>query len=133
METINGLDALRQKLTDFRKSLPQAVGKAMYQFAEEVMGDSKGTYVPVDTGALMNTGHVDPPVISGTSVTVELGYGDESVGYALIVHEEMTTKSGNPINWTRPGSGPKYLETPFKAKQDLVPQRIVDTVTELLK
>lgn len=147
METINGLDALRQKLTDFRKSLPQAVGKAMYQFAEEVMGDSKGTYVPVDTGALMNTGHVDPPVISGTSVTVELGYGDESVGYALIVHEELGISrghgpgkgkegprtAGHPINWTRPGSGPKYLETPFKTKQDLVPQRIVDAVTELLK
>ena len=93
------------------------------------MTDSKEV-VPVLTGALMNTGKVFLPVEDATSITVDLGYGDESVDYALIVHEELQSPKGNPINWTRPGSGPKYLQNPFDAKSDQLAPRIAKAAVD---
>jgi hypothetical protein len=143
---INGLEELIQRLNDSRRKLRQNVAKEMYQFAEEIMTDSKQV-VPVLTGALMNTGKVFPPVEDSNSVTVELGYGDESVDYALIVHEELDMSRGSvfgplrkgakriaphPINWTRPGSGPKYLQNPFDQKSDQLAPRLAKAASDAL-
>lgn len=125
--TISGLTNLIDLLEKAPGRMRKEVSTELYRFAEEVMNDSK-QIVPVDTGALMSTGKVMPPVDNGNQIDVTLGYGDESVDYALIVHEELQSPSGNPINWMRPGSGPKFLETPLKAKQDQLPGRIVDAV-----
>jgi hypothetical protein len=71
------------KLTDRLKAAIPAmhaeVAKELYQFAEEVMKDSKEV-VPVLTGALMNTGKVQPPKDENGMISVTLGYGDEAVG-----------------------------------------------------
>ena len=69
------------------------------------------------------TGDVRPPENNGDEVKVTLGYGDDAVGYALYVHENM-----HAVNWTRPGSGPKYLEAPLKERQDKLPGRIKEAV-----
>lgn len=132
MSAIEGLDKLIDDLDKAQKSMKKNVAAAMYQFGEEVMGDSK-LVVPVDTGALMNTGKVMPPDIKGSIIEVTLGYGDESTDYALIVHEELQSPSGGRINWTRPGSGPKYLENPLKAKQDQLPGRVGKAVLASFK
>lgn len=126
---IDGLEDLIQKLKTGKQRFRENAAKEMYQFAEEVMTDSKEV-VPVKTGALMNTGKVFPPVEDATSITVDLGYGDESVDYALIVHEELQSPKGNPINWTRPGSGPKYLQNPFDAKSDQLAPRIAKAAVD---
>jgi len=34
-----------------------------------------------------------------------------SASYAAAVHERMTSSSGKAINWSRPGSGPKFFES----------------------
>lgn len=130
-EVIIGLSALISNLQEDRKKIRQEVAAELYRFAEEVMADSKASYVPVLTGALMNSGKVMPPdwdVVANT-VTVVMGYGDEAVTYALYVHENLVGwKSGLPINYTRPGSGPKYLERPLVAKQDELPARLTKAV-----
>ena len=129
---IDGIEDFSDRL-DVLDKLIDNIGTAMYQFAEEVMTDSKAV-VPVDTGALMNTGKVMQPEADDTGVSVTFGYGDESVDYAMYVHEELSAwKTGNPINWTRPGSGPKYLENPLKAKQDELPGRIMDATKSAFK
>lgn len=120
---IEGLNDLIELLRKGQKKAHSDVAKVMYQFAEEVMTESK-QIVPVKTGALMATGKVLPPVESAGVITVELGYGDNAIGYAIYVHEELQSPSGNPINYTRPGSGPKYLQTPFDQKSDLLAPRI---------
>jgi hypothetical protein len=126
---VDDLEEFINKLKDAKLKARENVKKEMYQFAEEVMTDSKQV-VPVETGALMNTGKVLEPVEDTTSITVDLGYGDESVNYALYVHEELQSPKGNPINWTRPGSGPKYLQNPFDAKSDQLPPRIAKAITD---
>ncbi len=124
---IDGLADLKAKLLSAVQKLPDAVASETYQFGEEIMTDSKEV-APVDTGALMNTGHVQLPKIDGGKVSVTLGYGDESVGYALSVHENL-----NPnVHWKKPGSGPKYLENPFEARKGELAPRVAEVVRNVL-
>ena len=143
--TLDGLDKLRAKLLANAPKVRPAVKAELYQFAEEVMAISKER-VPVLTGALMNTGKVMPPTEDGTVVSVVMGYGDESAPYALYVHEALegqhpinpdwswakAAAAGKTIQWTRPGSGPKYLENPVKENQDKLPERIVRVYKDTL-
>jgi hypothetical protein len=143
---IKGLDALAKKLDNAAKTLDDAVGRAVYIFGEEVMTASK-LVVPVKTGTLMNTGHVEPPRKEGDRVVVQMGYGGPAAPYALYVHEALegavppsanwswtkAVQAGKQIQWTRPGSGPKYLENPLKERQDQLPGRVKDAVMKTLK
>jgi len=118
---VNGIEKLTEKLKQAAgPAVRKEVAGELYRFAEEVMAASK-EIVPVDTGALMNTGKVLLPEETGDMISVTLGYGDEAVGYALYVHENLSPT----VNWTRPGSGPKYLENPVKDKQDELPGRLM--------
>lgn len=49
--------------------------------------------VPVDTGALRASGHVQDPVIGPNEVSVQFGYGSAAVAYASVVHETHRTHS----------------------------------------
>lgn len=77
--------------------------------------------VPVDTGALragykinVKAGGKDPMVEAGWSDTqVDKGDGKEVEQYAAYVHE-MTSPPYGKVNWSRPGSGPKFLEASLK-------------------
>jgi len=143
---IVGLKEAVANIRDAASRLGTEISREVYQFAEEVMTESK-LRVPVKTGTLMNSGHVEPPVQQGGRITVKLGYGGAAAPYALYVHEALegavppspswswTKKvaAGGQIAWTRPGSGPKYLENPLKERQDQLPGRIQDACVRALK
>ena len=125
---IEGLELFLDKFSDsLMQDAKREVGGALYRRGESIMSASKEV-VPVLTGALMNTGQVALPVEDSGIITVTAGYGDESVGYALYVHEELDAPSGGPIHWTRPGSGPKYLENPATSQADLLPGDVRDAL-----
>lgn len=103
-------------ITDLKKALDAGGDRAirlaaggLYQEAEQIMTVSKEQYCPKDLGNLYNSGHVQPPVIKGKKVDVELGYGGPGAEYAEIVHENLDPK----VHWNVPGTGPKYLEKPI--------------------
>lgn len=85
----------------------EEISKELYQVGNEIMTESKGL-VPVDTGALRASGQVGLPVSTDQAITVELGYGDTAVTYAIPVHERMDVKHAPP-------TGAKYLERPALA------------------
>ena len=126
---IEGLELFLDKFSArMRADAKKNVGAALYQRGEKIMAASKEV-VPVLTGALMNTGQVTLPEEDGSGViSVTVGYGDESVGYALYVHEELSAPSGGPIQYTRPGSGPKFLENPAMAQADKLPGDVRDAL-----
>ena len=93
--------------------LADALKQAVFMTGEEALNKSK-EYVPVDFGVLRNSGNVEKPVISAEKIEVTLSYGGAAAPYALIVHEDM-----RPKNWSKPGTGPKYLE---KAVVELAPK-----------
>lgn len=106
------LNAALSKL--FHNLLPDALAVQLYKEAETIMMQSK-LLVPVDTGALRATGKVDLPVITGTRVSVKLGYGDSAVTYAIPVHEIPPPPAQSPSGRSathRPPTQWKYLEVP---------------------
>lgn len=46
-----------------------------------------------------------------------------SANYAVYVHELLETKSGK-VNWSRPGSGPKFFQSALRRNQDKILQII---------
>lgn len=117
------------------------ISAALYQFGQEVLTASQEV-VPMDDGALLNSGHCDTPVDDGNEISVTVGYGGTAAPYALYVHEALegphpidpnwswakAAKAGKSIQWSRPGSGPKYLENPLKERQNQLPARIAEAV-----
>ena len=82
------------------------------------MRESRDRFVPVDTGALQRSGMVDRPERHGDEIQVKLSYGGAAQAYALAVHEYPSAHSPRSwrggVRWSKPGTGPKYLETPLK-------------------
>jgi hypothetical protein len=47
-----------------------------------------------------------------------------SANYAVYVHEMLASATGNPINWSRPGSGPKFFQSALRRNTDKILQII---------
>jgi hypothetical protein len=68
---------------------------------------------PVRTGNLRQSAYSDVFLRKmGNEIVGEIGY---QAAYAPFVHEMTVSRSGNPIRWTKPGTGPKFLERPLKS------------------
>jgi hypothetical protein len=116
---LTGLAETQEALRAFGERATHELAGALYRQGEAIMAESK-LEVPVDTGVLRSTGHVAVPVITGTAVMVEMGYGGPATPYALRQHEELTwqhpskeRQRKSKISLGRIGKA-KYLEDPFR-------------------
>ena len=108
---ISGLPQVKKALKKLGDKGPRVLGGALYREGEGIMGASKGEYVPVVSGNLRASGHVQLPKITSKGASVELGYGGPAAPYALSVHENPNT--GKTATGSQVGEW-KYLESPFK-------------------
>lgn len=134
---LHGLDRIGQRYSALGQRALQAIGQALYEEAELIMGDSKERYVPVKTTALRESGHVDLPKMRGRRVEVTMGFGGPAAPYALYVHEDLTKRHGSALP---PPWGPKpaeqtakYLEIPFLQALPGISQRASDSVRQILR
>lgn len=97
----------------------KALAGAAYQRGQAIMAVSQ-RLVPVDTGALRSSGHVEAPKISASKVQVDLVYGGAAAPYARIVHEDLDA-------FHKVGQA-KYLEEPFLAERDGVLKEFVQVM-----
>lgn len=112
-----GLDVLASRLTGIASSLPDAVGAELYREMVGVMFESQ-KIVPYEEGDLHDSGEVDRPETTGGKVAVRLHYGDATVDYALIQHENL--------DYHHPQGGQaKFLEVPLHAWAEGGPQEVV--------
>ncbi len=133
--TVQGLSELMAKSAHAQEVIMKSLAKGVYREGELVMSRSKDEFVPVDLGALKSTGHVEEPVITGTTVTVEMGYGGPSgvatadgkdyVGYALYVHED------EGAHHEVGSSG--YLEKPAMEESSHMPDRVKSVIAQDLE
>lgn len=86
------------------KTASADLGRALYVEGQRIMTDSKANYVPVRDNPLRASGHVQPPVVSGTRSSVTLGFGGAASAYALVQHERT--------DYRHTVGTSKYLETP---------------------
>jgi len=66
--------------------------------------------IPFEWGNLEGSWFRDPHKTKTGKVWIRCGFSAE---YAAFVHEMIGT-SERPINWSRPGSGPKFFEAALK-------------------
>lgn len=78
-----GYQALVSKLREIERSIYDAIGAAIYWFAGEIMDESM-SMTPLDTGETRDSAYVTAPFRSGSSVSVEFGYGAKQAPY---IHE----------------------------------------------
>lgn len=116
--TVTGTEKLQQALTDLAQRATPALAAALSQEAETIMTTSKQSFVPVDLGVLRDSGFVQAPDVSGSSVSVTMGFGGAAEAYALVQHERL--------DYHHTTGGPKYLERPFLMAAKGLVDRIAD-------
>lgn len=102
-----GGDAVMRALRLLGEKSPDAMGKALYQEANDIIIEAK-VLTPFDEGTLAGSAFVNLPEVSGASVSVTLGYGQAAKDYAEVQHEELSYKH-------KPPTQAKFLEQPFNA------------------
>jgi hypothetical protein len=105
---VKNLQALQQAFVRAGSKAPQFAAKALFEEAQEAFALSQGV-VPVRTGALMSSGEVSGPRVSGSRAYCEITYGGPATPYAMFVHELPPSRARHdaPTRW-------KYLENPVR-------------------
>lgn len=122
---VQGVDACIRRLRQLEDQGTEGMAAALYQEAEDIMTRSKRDFVPVDTGTLRATGHVEEPVIRGSEVLVTLGFGGPAAPYAIVVHE-------NPLASHKVGQY-KYLERPALEAVRGMGNRLADRIRKMFR
>lgn len=120
---IIGIPAVQRALARGSRVARQAVARALYVEGEKIMAESK-LLVPVDTGVLRNSGHVQAHG-RGDKFQVLVGYGGPSIPYAIVQHEN--TKFKHTVGEA------KYLEKPAMKAARGMGKRVGSAVARDLK
>jgi hypothetical protein len=88
-------DSLVREIQHMEQALPAQLARALHNEANQTMAEAK-LITPVGQysvgskkvgGTLRDSGFVDEPQISGTTIEVPLGFGGAAEAYALVQHE----------------------------------------------
>jgi hypothetical protein len=131
--TLKGVKELTKKLREVTRDLEKQQMKALKIEGERIMTDSKQNYVPVDKGTLRSSGIVSDPVKEGDTISISLGYGGAAAAYATALHEYPSdanppTWNGQPLTFSKPGTGPKFLELPLMKAVDGMTERLAEHI-----
>lgn len=142
---------VKVKIKEVAAKVRQELQQATKKFAEEVLTASKKV-TPKDLGTLRDSGRVEKGTDDKKLIQYKVGYGGAAKDYALYVHEALEgphavslnwswakaaagrnkqkyqKKTANYIHWTTPGTGPKYLENPFKEMRNELPKRLQEAL-----
>lgn len=117
------IDAALAGLRKLGKAQMRALSRTMQEGMFTILKDAntRPPMVPVDTGNLKSTGRVHPiKITNDTMIDIELTYGgvgfSKEVDYAVVVHENLGPGAPNK-QYTRPGSGPKFVSTHVDARK----------------
>lgn len=102
-----GLEAVFKALDSLGPEVMEAASVAAAEEADFIFPITQGQ-VPVNTGALRDTGRVEEPENETGELTVAIAYGDETVDYALAVHEDLEA--------IHPHGKAKYVEDPVRGE-----------------
>lgn len=107
-----------------KKTIPELTQKGLFNAANEALRDAveEQPYAPWKLGNLAGSKEVHAPK-SPTDLAIEFGF---NIVYAARLHED-----GKPgWNWTKPGSGPKYLSTKLARFKDKYMKIVALTISK---
>jgi hypothetical protein len=116
---LQGVEAMRRRLRDLARSIPNEVARALYQEAQIELGEIKRR-TPVDTNALRASEMVERPVVEGRDISVRLVAGGPSAPYALFVHEDL--EAFHPVGQA------KYMESVLMESAPHIARRIASRI-----
>jgi hypothetical protein len=117
---ITGLQQLESRLARLAIRIPQEVGRALYEVAQEEATESRRR-TPVDTSALKNSHAVSRPLFLGRTISVTISVGGPSAPYAVYVHENLD--AFHPVGQA------KFLESTILESKPYLAQRIARRVS----
>lgn len=107
---LNGTKKLTRHLSRMEADVKKAVSETNEEVGEDLAVKS-ARVCPVDETTLVSSQY---DVLVESGMGVEVGYKGDAAEYMNIVHENLDPD----VNWSKPGSGPKFLETPFLENRD---------------
>jgi hypothetical protein len=108
---LHGIELVTANVNAVLKKMKLSGHAGLVSAANYVLTDAdrgQSPKIPALTGTLRASRFAEPLTTAKGDPFVLLGY---SANYAAAVHEMMISPSGKPIDWTRPGSGPKFLQS----------------------
>ncbi len=117
---LRGLPQTNRALRGLGPKGNNALAKALFAEATDILNESKEKQVPVDFGALRDSGDVDLPKTTIGGTFVEIFFGGPSAPYALVQHENLTF--GHTVGKA------KYLEDPFNVAQKGLDRRVASRI-----
>jgi|SRR5882724_9842090 len=135
---IRGQTELQAKLKQLDAKAMTIVAAYLRHKGERIMTASKAE-VPVDTGRLRSSGHVQGPTLTGRTLEVTMGYGGAAARYALKVHENpragrtggRSPRGRSYKHWAKVGQW-KYLEGPFTRETATFLQELAAAISRAL-
>lgn len=117
MAKLQGSREMAAFLRSEAKAAPLRFAGAIYRVGSHIMTRSQRDFVPVQYGALRDSGRVQAPKREGTNIYVDLTYGGPAIPYAFAVHEHPSKASppswrGRRVTFHPSGHGPQYLTRP---------------------
>lgn len=138
--SMRGISLVKMHLTNAAAKGRTILGERMLKFGEMIMNDSKEHYVPVEYGDLRDTGTVREVSHGiGMNVEIRLSYGGgDTTGRAIAIHElpnynPPSWGDRSDLNWTKAGTGSKYLELPVMHHSAEVPAVVAEALVMVLK
>jgi ABC-type tungstate transport system permease subunit len=119
-----GLEAMIQRLQRLATSPLPAVREALRTEGNQIIRMAN-TLVPVDTGLLRSTGHVEEPRQQGPVVTVAVGYGQGMAPYAARIEFDVTLNHPH-------GGQAHFLQAALLGATAGMPQRLADAIRPAL-
>lgn len=115
---IKGLAEVNRRLTEIAETNREAFARALHEEAEIEMTESKRRVPVGETGALRESGRVED--VEGG---VRLVYGDASVDYAIVQHEEL--------EFFHTVGEAKYLERPVLESLPYLAERVANRMKRI--
>jgi hypothetical protein len=117
---MTGVGAVTQKLAQLIPAPMAPLGEALRAEGNQIIRVAN-TLVPVDTGLLRSTGHVEAPIQAGPVVSVSLGYGQGIAPYAAIIEFDVTLNHPH-------GGQAHFFQQPLFATTQGFTQRIANAL-----
>ena len=113
---LDGIELVSSRINAELMKMKGKSARGLVLAARNILNDAEVTVprVPVLTGTLRNSTFATP--IEGTLGEPYVLFGYKT-NYAAAVHEMLYSVAGKPIDWTRPGSGPKWFEASIKRNE----------------
>lgn len=94
---ISGISQFSRRLQEFDRMAKKAGVDAQMDEADAIVRDAQGR-VPVATGRLRDSGHVEGPRVVSRTVEVDAVFGGEEAPHGIVVHEGRVTGPFGPGN-----------------------------------